>query len=267
MLLLALTAQRVSSVHPEMARLTFQSDIARALQIGRAGLDRHPVPGNARTVALTGQLLGRCLLVAGHEEDADELFRSLTRHYQDLSRAHVRWLGGLDQGSLMLHMNRPGRAAEALCAVADDPLADPELRIEAMAQAAVALHRAGECRSGWQSLEAARRLAQARGDEMCCRLVDGIGLELAALQRARPAETFEDHALHSAYHEGAVDLPPAAEIRQHLSRAAGFFEMEAPPVARRLHHLSRNRATPSSMYRSRFVDTPAQTLHFGVIAA
>ena len=34
MLLLALTAQRVRSVHPEMARLTFQSDITRALQIG-----------------------------------------------------------------------------------------------------------------------------------------------------------------------------------------------------------------------------------------
>jgi AraC-like DNA-binding protein len=246
MLLLALTAQRVRSVHPEMARLTFQSDIPRALQIGRAGLDRHPVPGNARTVALVGQLLGRCLLAAGHEEDADELFRGLTRHYQDLSRAHVRWLGGLDQGSLMLHMNRPGRAAEALCAVADDPLADPELRIEAMALAAVALHRAGDCRSGWQSLEAARRLAQTRGDEMCCRLVDGIGLELAALQRARSAETIEDHALHSAYHEGAVDLPPAVEIRQHLSRAAGFFEMEAPLVAQRLQHLSHLLSTDRS---------------------
>jgi AraC-like DNA-binding protein len=238
MLLLALTAQRVRSVHPEMARLTFQSDISRALQIGRAGLDRQPVPGNARTVALVGQLLGRCLLAAGHEEDADELFRGMTRHYQDLSRAHVRWLGGLDQGCLMLHMNRPGRAAEALCAVADDPLADPELRIEAMALAAVALHRAGECRSGWQSLEAARRLAQAQGDELCCRLVDGIGLELAALQRARSAESIEDHALSSAYQEGVAELPPAAEMQRQLSRAAGYFEMEAPLVAQRLQHLS-----------------------------
>ena len=238
MMMLSLTAQRVRSVHPEMARLIFQGDITRALQMGRAGMGRQPVPGNAQQVALVGQLLGRCLLLAGLEEDADELFRGLTRHYQDLSRAHVRWLGGLDQGVLMLHMNRPGRAAEALCAVADDPLAEPALRIEAMALAAVALHRAGECRSGWQSLEAARRLAQTQGDEMTSQLVHGMGLELAALQRARSAEALEDHALFSLYQEGLADHPAAAEIRQHLNRAAGFFEMEAPLVAQRLQHLS-----------------------------
>jgi AraC-like DNA-binding protein len=238
MLLLSLTAQRVRSVHPEMARLTLEGDITRAVQMGRVGVERNAVPGSARAASLIGQLLGRCLLVAGYEEDADELFRGLTRHYQDLSRAHVRWLGGLDQGCLMLHMNRPGRAAEALCAVADDPLADPELRIEAMALAAVALHRAGECRSGWQSLEAARRLAQAQADGMSCRLVDGIGLELAALQRARSAESIEDHALYSVYHEGAAELAPAAELQQQLVCAAGFFELEAPLVAQRLQYLS-----------------------------
>ena len=267
MLLLSLTAQRVRSVHPELARLTLEGDITRAVQLGRAGVERNSVPGNARAAALVGQLLGRCLLVAGYEEDADELFRGLTRHYQDLSRAHVRWLGGLDQGCLMLHMNRPGRAAEALCAVADDPLADPELRIEAMALAAVALHRAGECRSGWQSLEAARRLAQAQADEMSCRLVDGMGLELAALQRARSAESIEDHALHSVYHEGAAELVPAAELQQQLLRAAGFFELGAPLVAQRLQYLGQLVSADSAAAAGHVLDALAWagTRRFGGI--
>ncbi|HET9645465.1 MAG TPA: helix-turn-helix transcriptional regulator [Burkholderiaceae bacterium] len=190
------------------------------------------------STALIGQMLGGCLLLAGQEEDGDDLLRSQVRHYQDLSRAHVRWLGAMDQGYLSLHMNRPARAADAFCAVADDPMAEPGLRIEAMALAALALHSSGECRTGWKSLQAARHLASQEADETTRMLVEAAGLEMASLQRMRCVEGLADHTMFSSFSDGVEDLPSAKDLERQLMQAAGFFEIEAPVVAYRLSYLA-----------------------------
>jgi AraC-like DNA-binding protein len=237
MLLLSLTSHRTRPSHPEMCGLVLRGDVTRAIQVGRGVLDRTPVHA-ALDAAQIGQLLGRCLLAAGRDEDAEELFRRQTRLYQEVSRAHVRWFTGLDQGLLQLQLNRPGRAAEALCAVADDSRAPLELRVEAMVGAAVALHRAGECTSAWQSLEAARRLCAAQPGATLARLVECIALELSALQHERDLDSLNDHAMCGSYRTGIGELPTPEFVRRQLQAAAREFADDAPLVAHRLSQLA-----------------------------
>jgi len=238
MLLLSLTSRRAQPSHPEMSGLVLRGEVTRAIQVGRGVLDRVPAQGSALDNAQIGQLLGRCLLAVGRDEDAEELFRRLTRNYQEVSRAHVRWLTGLDQGALQLQLNRPGRAAEALCAVADDSRTPLDLRVEAMVGAAVALHRAGECASAWQSIDAARRLCATHPRTYLTRLVDCIALELSALQHERDLEALNDHAMCASYRVTGGELPSFDQVRQELKAAAREFTDEAPLVAHRLSHLA-----------------------------
>ena len=238
MLLLSLTSHRTRSSHPEMSGLVLRGEVTRAIPVGRGALDRTPSQGKALDNAQIGQLLGRCLLAAGRDEDAEELFRRQTHIYQEVSRAHVRWFTGLDQGMLQLHLNRPGRAAEALCAVADDSHASADLRIEGMVGAAVALHRAGECASAWQSLDAARRLCASHPGLSMARLVECIALELSALQHERDLEALNDHAMCGSYRASIGDLPALDVVRRSLKLAAREFADEAPLVAHRLSHLA-----------------------------
>jgi AraC-like DNA-binding protein len=233
MLLLSLTSFRARPSHPEMCGLVLRGDITRAIQVGRSALDRAVGQDNVQI----GQLLGRCLLAAGRDEDADQLFRRQALIYQEISRAHVRWFSNLDQGILQLHLNRPGRAAEALCAVADDSRAPVDLRVEAMVGAAVALHRAGECASAWKSIEAARRCAAESGG-MLTRLIECVALELSALQHERDLESLNDHALHASYRTGISELSPFEQVRRRLAAVAVEFSDEAPLVAQRLRHLA-----------------------------
>ena len=238
MLLLAFTAQRARAHHPEMVRLMLQGDMLSALRIGQQSLARADAQDQPLLQAMGGQLIGRCLLALGREDEADETFRRLARCYQSLSRPHVRWLGGQDRGVLMLHLNRPHRAADAFYQVASDPQAEPVLRAEAMLGAAIALHRAGDCPGAWRSHQAARALLAAQADSTLCLLAEAIGLELCVLQHSRTTDALDDHAMREVYCQGADELPDAVALQHRLAEAIRGLEAAAPMAARRLSHLA-----------------------------
>ena len=246
MLLLAFTAQRARKHLPEMVRLMLQGDMLSALRIGQQSLARVDAQTQSLLQALGGQLIGRCLLALGREEEADETFRRLARCYRSLSRAHVRWLGGQDLGVLMLHLNRPHRAADAFYQVASDPQSDSVLRAEAMLGAAIALHRAGDCPGAWRWHQAAQALLATQGDPTLCLLADAIGLELCVLQHSRTTAALDDHAMREVYCQGVDELPDVAALQQRLDEAVRGLEVSAPMAARRLRHLAGIRQHPAS---------------------
>lgn len=237
MLLLALTSQRVLHVHAEMTRLVHQGHVCGAILVGSGMLDRGDMPGKALDRSLVGQLLGRCLLACGREEEAEELFQRQLKVYESISRSFVRWNSTLDHGCLLLQLNRSGRAAENFCSVADDRQTPPELRAEAMVAAAMALHHAGECRTAQRVMNAAQQLGKSLPLQVA-QGIDCVALELAALQQMRTGDGLEDHALSSAYREGASELAPSSQLVQQLGSAAQRAEADAPLVAQRLRQLA-----------------------------
>lgn len=241
MLPLSLTAYRARSAHGQVSRLILDGNIAEAMRLGRTSMGIQTGPGAAWARAHIGQMVGRCLQLVGLEEDAEELFRRQLRHYQDLSRAHSRWLGGLDEGSLALHRNSPVRAAQAFSAVADDPMAELPLRIEAMALAGLALHAGGEFRAAWKYVQSARQRAGEQGEEMTVRLVDAVRLEIAAREHiCRPDGQTEKAS--SANDFGGLEEEPLAQgqgLELQLTQAVRHLEQLVPLAAQRLAYLAR----------------------------
>lgn len=240
MLLLALTSLRAASLHHDLARLVLEGDLASTLRIGCDRLERFGAsPEAAQQRAALGHLLGRVMLACAKEEEAEELFQRQLKVYEGLSRHMVRWYGSLDQAAMLLHLNRPGRAIECFSAVADDARAPVEARIEAMASAAQAMHRAGDCRSALRSLDVARGLAATLADGRIAQVVDCMALELSVLHRERAGEALDDHALGTVYQEGASELLDNALLYQQLGAAANAVNAWAPLVAMRMRYLQR----------------------------
>lgn len=232
MLMLAMTAWRLHDEAPGLTAPILDADLPRAIRLGRELL--HRAGADARGQAALGQLLGRCLLASGHEVDAEELFGTLSRHYTGISRAHVRWLCGLDQGAMAMQLNRPTRAAQAFSAVADDGAAEPALRVEAMCGAAQAWHLVGECKRAWQSLDAALRIARRHGLADMAALAEAMKLDMAVLRQLRAFDALEDHALRPVYLQGLAALPPLSTLAQALADAQSAVPCSGALVARRL---------------------------------
>jgi len=237
MLLLALTSIRVASTHQDLSRLVLKGDLPSAMKVGMDCYDRVAIAADPARRALLGQMLGRIMLACGREEDAEELFQRQAKVYESVSRPVVRWNVALDQGALMLHLHRPGRAAECFNSVADDRRAPSDLRIEAMTGAAIALHRGGDDAGALAALDAARRACCVGTDRRVERIVECIALEIATLSRERGAKPLDDHALCAVYRDGhgepiAIDL-----LEQQLGAAAAAFDSESTMVARRMRQL------------------------------
>ena len=237
MLLLALTAVRASASHDDLAQLFLHGDIAGAMRMGGDRFERSSCVADPAARARLGQLLGRCMLACGQEEEAEELFQRLLKVYESVSRPTVRWHAALDQGMLLLRLNRPSRALECFNTVADDNRAPADVRIEAMAGAAMAMHRSGDSRTALQALDVARRLSDGVADRRVAHLVDALALEIAALQVARTSDALDDHALGTVYREGAGDAASHGILRQQLGAAAGTLATLLPFAAQRLQHL------------------------------
>ncbi len=240
MLLLALTALRATPLHADLARLTLEGQLPAALRMGGDHFERlQRTPDTAPQRSALGQLLGRALLACGREEEAEELFQRQLRHYEAMSRHMVRWYGAMDQGAMLLHLNKPGRAIECLGQVGDDVRAPVAARVEAMAGVAQAMLCAGDCGGAMRSLDAARNLASALGDPRFAQLVDCMALELATLHRERGGDALNDHALGSVYREGVCDAPDNTLMHQQLGAAADAVRSWSPLVAARMDHLRR----------------------------
>lgn len=240
MLLLALTSLRALQAHHDLARLVLDGDFSSALRLGCDRIER--AAGTADTLqqrALLGQLLGRVMLACGREEEAEELFQRQLKIYESVSRHTVRWHGSLDQGALLLHLNRPARAVECFNAVADDRRAPVDVRIEAMVGSAVAMHRHGDCRAALQALDVARDLSGSLPDGRISQLVDCIALEFAMLHHERASEALDDHALSAVYSESAGELASNDVLMQQLRAAANAFGTSAPLVALRMCYLQK----------------------------
>lgn len=237
MLMLTLTAVRASASHEDLAQLVLKGDIVSAMRMGADRFERASCVADPAVRAVLGQLLGRCMLACGQEEEAEELFQRLLKVYESISRPMVRWHAALDQGMLLLRLNRPGRALECFNTVADDNRAPAEVRIEAMAGAAMALHRSGESRTAMQALDVARRLGDGVADRRVAHLVDAVALEIAALQAARSSDALDDHALGAVYRESAADPASYDILRQQLGAAAAALATLMPFAAQRLQHL------------------------------
>ena len=240
MLLLALTSLRAASQHRDLARFVLEGDLPSALRMGCDRIERLPASVDAAPQrAALGQLLGRVMLACGKEEEAEELFQRVLKSYEAISRHMVRWYGSMDQAAMLLHLNRPGRAVECFGTVADDARAPVEARIEAMAAAAQAMHRAGDCRSALKSIDVARNLAATLADERFAQLVECLALELSVLHRERAGEALDDHALGTVYKEGATELLDNALLHQQLGAAAQAVQAWSPLVAMRMRYLQR----------------------------
>jgi AraC-like DNA-binding protein len=240
MLLLALTSLRAVQAHDDLARLVLEGDLSSALRLGCDRFER--VTGAVDSLpqrALLGQLLGRVMLACGREEEAEELFQRQLKIYEGVSRHMVRWHGSLDQGALLLHLNRPARAVECFNVVADDRRAPVDARIEAMVGVAVAMHRNGEGRAALQALDAARDLSVSLPDGRIGQLVDCLALEFSMLQRERASEALDDHALCAVYSDNAGELVENDVLWQQLGAAASAFSASAPVVALRMQYLQR----------------------------
>ncbi len=234
MLLLTLAAVRASSSHDDLAQLVLRGDVASAVRMGAERLERSSCVADP---AALGQLLGRCLLACGCEEEAEELFRRQRKVYESISRPTVRWHAALDHGTLLLRLNRPGRALECFSTVADDNRAPACVRIEAMAGVAMAMHRFGDSRSALQALDVARRLGDGVADRRVAHLVDAVALEIAALQAARSSDALDDHALGPLYRQCAGSPACWDILRQQLGAAAAAWAAGLPMAAWRLRHL------------------------------
>ena len=237
MLLLTLTAVRASASHADLAQLVLKGDIASAMRMASDRFERAACAADPAGRAVLGQLLSRCMLACGQEEEAEELFQRLLKIYESVSRPMVRWHAALDQGMLLLRLNRPGRALECFNTVADDNRTPADVRIEAMAGAAVAMHRSGDSRTAMQALDVARRLSDGVADRRVAHLVDAVALEIAALQAARSSDALDDHALGAMYREGAGDAASYDILRQQLGAAAAALATLLPFAAQRLQHL------------------------------
>jgi AraC-like DNA-binding protein len=240
MLSLALTSLRATALHRDIAKLVLDGDLPSALRMGCERIERLPATADAAPQrAALGQLLGRVMLACGREEEAEELFQRQLKSYEAMSRHMVRWYGSMDQASMLLHLNRPGRALECSGAVADDARAPVEARIESMIVAAAAMHRAGDCRSALKSIDVARNLAATLDDERFLQLVECLALELSVLHRERAGEALDDHALGTVFKEGAAELLDNALLHQQLGAAAQAVQGWSALVAMRMRFLQR----------------------------
>lgn len=240
MLLLALTSLRAASLHRDLAQRVLEGDLPSALRMGCERIERLTASADtAPQRAALGQLLGRVMLACGKEEEAEELFQRQLKGYEALSRHMVRWYGAMDQAAMLLHLNRPGRALECSGAVADDARAPVEARIEAMACTAMAMHRAGDCRSALTSIDVARTLAGTLADTRFSQLVECLALEFSALHHERAGEALDDHALGTVFKEGAAELLDNTLLHQQLGAAAQAVQAWSPLVAMRMRFLQR----------------------------
>lgn len=203
MLLLALSGLRMSEPDVDVARALWRGDVQYALHLGLGRLER-AADGEPERFATLGQVLGLALLAAGREESAEELFQKQLRLYEALPRATMRWLSSLDRGHLMLHLNKPGRAAEMFNLVADAKEAPEALRIEALAGLAKAMQGLGEHRRADATLVHAAQLAETASAETEL-LVEAVRLELRV---SRSLRHFDDISA-----AGDGDRPSATELR------------------------------------------------------
>ena len=207
MLLLALTCERVRTTDEHLVKLLMNGELVGALRIGFQRLERTAQAGELEQRALIGQLLSRALLAADRPEDAEELAQKQVKIYESISRQSVRWMASLDQGALAMHMGRFGRAAEVLEQVADDESAPVDLRVEAMAGIAAALHRLGEPRRAGSVLRTARRVAEEAGLDGQAVVLHALEIELGARARLYGCAGLSDYALNIAEPRGADDMP------------------------------------------------------------
>jgi AraC-like DNA-binding protein len=211
-------------------------ELLAALRLGKERLDRPSVEEDLPKRASLGRLLGRIMLAGGREEEAEDLFKQQLKLYTAISRSTVRWYSALDQGAQLLNQNKPSRAIECFSSVADDRRAPDGVRIEAMAYAAVAMHRSGDSRSACQALDAARRIGGTVADPQIIQLLDGLSLELSVLQRWRACEGLADHALCELYREGLA-AQSTEELSRLLAAATETLARTAPLAAQRMTHL------------------------------
>src|SRR5437764_10776266 len=211
MLALTLSCIRLGT-QDEFTRLVARGQLAEAVRLGMARLERKPPAARAAEHSGIGQVVGRCLIALGREEEAEELFRRQLRVYELGSRAYVRWLSSLDQGVMQLALNRPSRAAVAFNGVADDEAVPPTLRIEALAGLAVSLRAVGEYRRAERTLVYAQTLADNEVPLAAQRVLQALHLENCVLQKLR---TFEEERDISR----TAPLAPE-ELHRRLSSAA-----------------------------------------------
>ena len=89
MLALTLSCIRLGT-QDEFTRLVARGQLAEAVRLGMARLERKPPAARAAEHSGIGQVVGRCLIALGREEEAEELFRRQLRVYELGSRAYVR---------------------------------------------------------------------------------------------------------------------------------------------------------------------------------
>ncbi len=245
MLVLAMTCIR-SGCEDEPLRMVMRGQLAEAVPLAMARLERRPSPQAAASHAMLGQVIGRALIELGREEEAEELFRRQLRVYETGSRSYVRWMSSLDHGSMQLMLNRLSRAADAFNGVADDETAPPPLRIEALAGLAVCVRGLGEYRRAERTLAHAQGLAREHSPTSVQHLLQALRLETEVMRELRAFDEGGDlgtpqHALRSGSPE------PLSQLHRQLEQAAESLA-DVPIANQRLRFLAalvdRNIAVP-----------------------
>lgn len=234
MLLLALGSLRMREPDVDVARALRRGDVQYALHLGLGRLER--AGDGAERLAVLGQVLGLALLAAGRDEQAEELFQKQLRVYETLPRAQVRWMSSLDRGHLMLHLNKPGRAAEMFNLVADAKESPADLRVEALAGLAKAMQGLGEHRRADCTLAHAARVAEGLGLETR-RVIEAIGLELRVTRSLRHYDDIcatgltQDRPSATALRAMAQQLDGMPAAAGRLLFLAALMEVDASSAA------------------------------------
>jgi AraC-like DNA-binding protein len=195
MILLAMKARAVAPADAELARLIDQGALkqaaARAKQLLEAGESDEPPTDRAAI----GRALVPVLLMLGRDVEAEELMQQQLKLYAALPRAQTRMLLALDQGLLMLAMNRIGRAAESISVVVENEAAPALLRIEGLLILSECLLQLGEPEAAGRTLDAAQ--AQANDNDLndVAALLDLQRLDQRVRSAARPSSGSGEQAL------------------------------------------------------------------------
>jgi AraC-like DNA-binding protein len=221
-LALSISNERLRAVSPTMAAMIDSGRLSEVVAHGRNMLDRVKSQ-RPEEEAVVGQATTRALLVLGRDEEAEELMGRLLKTYDALPRKTIRWRTAVDQAVFMLHMNKPARATQVIAEIADDALAQPDLRIEVLMLLANAYVSLGRQESAFQALQVAHEQAEAAALPAMVTLIDLTRLGVEVSVRMRTAEELSDHDHYTTNRQSSVQPRGDAELHRELDVMRGRF--------------------------------------------
>jgi AraC-like DNA-binding protein len=183
------------------------------------------------------QLCGDLLLALDRSAEAEEWYERAVRLARQGSRGCVRIASCRSAGFLNLHQQRFSTAISCFSRMAEDEVATPEHRVEALCALAQARYGLGQPEAAQQALAHAHECARAAESADLIMLVDLMHAGLTTQLAIRTHHSLRDHVFWQivAGHEGEVGVAQALQAVDRCARLYGAHEL----ADRHLQHLRR----------------------------